>query len=270
MSASNPIDVGVGVVQGVVLEAPQVRARAEKARRRRRTRPGGSPSWCARLRHPSGSGGRRAGNARRRPASDRRGIPCLDDIEHGRWGSSGASSPRDAHHRDVTAGALHPFPGERWPRGRGGASPARPGRRAAGKPIGRDAGGHRCDGSPEHAKPRTSPRRAPGAPDCVSLPTPPPAAMTPPSEPHLPRSAPAPSSARFEGLNMDELVRVSVIHFFDVRRRETLCGLRGFEHRSTKHARGVTCPACVGLLHPRLEPEAIPNPDQGGGSSASA
>jgi len=69
---------------------------------------------------------------------------------------------------------------------------------------------------------------------------------------------------------MDELVRVSVIHFFDVRRRETLCGLRGFEHRSTKHARGVTCPACVGLLHPRLEPEAIPNPDQGGGSSASA
>ena len=51
---------------------------------------------------------------------------------------------------------------------------------------------------------------------------------------------------------MDDLVPVSVIHFYDVRVRETLCGLRGFEHRSTKYARGVTCPACVGLLHQRL------------------
>ncbi len=69
---------------------------------------------------------------------------------------------------------------------------------------------------------------------------------------------------------MDELVPVSVIHFYDVRLRETLCGLRGFEHRSTKYARGVTCPACVGLLHQRLAPDAAPNQDDGRGSAASA
>ncbi len=60
---------------------------------------------------------------------------------------------------------------------------------------------------------------------------------------------------------MDDVAPVSLIHFYDVRLRETLCGLRGFEHRSTKHARGVTCPACVGLLHERLAPRAVPNRD---------
>lgn len=69
---------------------------------------------------------------------------------------------------------------------------------------------------------------------------------------------------------MDDLVPVSVIHFYDVRVRETLCGLRGFKHRSTKYARGVTCPACVGLLHPRLAPAVVPNPDDGEGSAATA
>ncbi len=69
---------------------------------------------------------------------------------------------------------------------------------------------------------------------------------------------------------MDELAPVSVIHFYDVRSRETLCGLRGFEHRSTKYARGVTCPACVGLLHERLAPDAHPGEDDGRGSAASA
>ena len=69
---------------------------------------------------------------------------------------------------------------------------------------------------------------------------------------------------------MDELVPVTVIHFYDVRLRETLCGLRGLEHRSTKHARNVTCPACVGLLHQRLAPEVVPSRDGGGTSAASA
>ena len=49
-----------------------------------------------------------------------------------------------------------------------------------------------------------------------------------------------------------------------------VCGLRGFKHRSTKYARGVTCPACVGLLHPRLAPAVVPNPDDGEGSAATA
>ncbi len=56
---------------------------------------------------------------------------------------------------------------------------------------------------------------------------------------------------------MDELTPTIVIHFYDVRLRETLCGLRGFQHRSTKNARGVNCPACVGLLGRRAEPAAV-------------
>jgi hypothetical protein len=54
---------------------------------------------------------------------------------------------------------------------------------------------------------------------------------------------------------METLSTTSVIHYFVARSRETLCGLRGFEHRSTKHARSVTCPLCVGLLRERLAPE---------------
>jgi hypothetical protein len=34
----------------------------------------------------------------------------------------------------------------------------------------------------------------------------------------------------------------------ETRTRGILCGVRGAEHRSTKHSRGVTCRACVGLL----------------------
>lgn len=52
----------------------------------------------------------------------------------------------------------------------------------------------------------------------------------------------------------------SLIHFYDTRSRETLCGLRGFEHRSTKHAHGVTCQKCVGLLHERQRPPAGTQP----------
>jgi hypothetical protein len=69
---------------------------------------------------------------------------------------------------------------------------------------------------------------------------------------------------------MDGLIPMSVIHFYEVRLRETLCGLRGFEERSTKHARGVTCPACVGLLHQRVAPGEGPRPTDGGSSATSA
>lgn len=55
---------------------------------------------------------------------------------------------------------------------------------------------------------------------------------------------------------METLNAARVVHFYDTRIRETLCGLRGFEERSTKHARGVTCPACAGLLHERSAPES--------------
>ncbi len=65
---------------------------------------------------------------------------------------------------------------------------------------------------------------------------------------------------------MKGLTAAIPIHFYDARVRETLCGLRGFEHRSTKHARGVTCPACVGLLHDRLTPSAAAPPEGAGGA----
>lgn len=65
---------------------------------------------------------------------------------------------------------------------------------------------------------------------------------------------------------MDARIAATVVHFYDVRLRETLCGLRGFEHRSTKYARGVTCQACVGLLHERV----TPGTDAAGAADSSA
>ena len=56
---------------------------------------------------------------------------------------------------------------------------------------------------------------------------------------------------------MDAVSTTSLVHFYDTRVQETLCGLRGFSHRSTKYARGVNCPACVGLLHERLTPGPV-------------
>jgi hypothetical protein len=50
---------------------------------------------------------------------------------------------------------------------------------------------------------------------------------------------------------MDALTPASKVHFYDTRLHQILCGLRGFEHRSTKHSRDVTCDACVGLLRER-------------------
>jgi hypothetical protein len=69
---------------------------------------------------------------------------------------------------------------------------------------------------------------------------------------------------------MDELTVVSLIHFYDVGLREMLCGLRGFEHRSSKYARNVTCPACVGLLIARRSSQAASSAGSEHGSVASA
>ncbi len=48
---------------------------------------------------------------------------------------------------------------------------------------------------------------------------------------------------------------VRLVHYFDTQSHRIICGLPGFEHRSTKHARGVTCPGCVGLLAERAAEE---------------
>ncbi len=55
---------------------------------------------------------------------------------------------------------------------------------------------------------------------------------------------------------MNAVPAASPVHFYDTRLRAILCGLTGFQDRSTKHAHGVTCPACTGLLGKR--PAAAP------------
>jgi hypothetical protein len=42
--------------------------------------------------------------------------------------------------------------------------------------------------------------------------------------------------------------RTSLIHYFDVVAHRILCGVRGVDHRSTKHSHSVNCQACVSLL----------------------
>jgi hypothetical protein len=59
---------------------------------------------------------------------------------------------------------------------------------------------------------------------------------------------------------MDALKPVSLVHFYDTHRHEILCGLRGYEHRSTKHSRNVTCQQCVGLLARRPADAALNAP----------
>lgn len=55
---------------------------------------------------------------------------------------------------------------------------------------------------------------------------------------------------------MEALTSAPLVHYFDTHVHQILCGLRGFDHRSTKHSRGVTCQACVGLLGTRLAADA--------------
>jgi hypothetical protein len=41
---------------------------------------------------------------------------------------------------------------------------------------------------------------------------------------------------------------VGLVHYYDTQRHVILCEAGGFELHSTKHRRGVTCPACIELL----------------------
>jgi hypothetical protein len=50
---------------------------------------------------------------------------------------------------------------------------------------------------------------------------------------------------------MDALIPASLVHFYDTNTHRIACGVSGFDHRSTKHARQVTCQACVALLGER-------------------
>jgi hypothetical protein len=53
---------------------------------------------------------------------------------------------------------------------------------------------------------------------------------------------------------MEGLTPAKRVHYFDTSLHRILCGLQGYEHRSTKHSRDVTCDACVGLLRERPVP----------------
>ncbi len=67
---------------------------------------------------------------------------------------------------------------------------------------------------------------------------------------------------------MDALTPTSLVHYYDTRLHQILCGLRGFDHRSTKHSRNVTCPSCVGLLGKRPTMTALSPSDAATGNAA--
>lgn len=50
---------------------------------------------------------------------------------------------------------------------------------------------------------------------------------------------------------MNALTPTRLVHHFDIRLRRIACGLHGYDHRSTKHVRSVTCDACIGVLRER-------------------
>jgi hypothetical protein len=50
---------------------------------------------------------------------------------------------------------------------------------------------------------------------------------------------------------MNAKIATPSVHHYDTRLHLVLCGLGGFELRSTKHSRSVTCPVCRGLLGER-------------------
>jgi hypothetical protein len=49
----------------------------------------------------------------------------------------------------------------------------------------------------------------------------------------------------------EALTPASLVHFFDTLSRRIVCGVSGFDHRSTTLRRQVTCRACVAILGER-------------------
>ncbi len=50
---------------------------------------------------------------------------------------------------------------------------------------------------------------------------------------------------------MDALTPASLVHFYDTHAHRIACGVSGFDHRSTKHPRQVTCQSCIALIGER-------------------
>jgi hypothetical protein len=62
-----------------------------------------------------------------------------------------------------------------------------------------------------------------------------------------------------------DLTPASVVHFYDTQAHRIACGVSAFDHRSTKHGRQVTCPACVTLLGERPFAAGVAHPGSNGG-----
>ncbi len=67
---------------------------------------------------------------------------------------------------------------------------------------------------------------------------------------------------------MDVVTPATLVHYYDTRLHVILCGLRGFEHRSTKHSRNVTCQSCVDLLGKQPTMGALDVADAPSGNAA--
>jgi hypothetical protein len=66
---------------------------------------------------------------------------------------------------------------------------------------------------------------------------------------------------------MDELTPASPVHFYDTRSHQIACGLRGFDERSTKYLRLVTCHACVAVLGERASLAAAAGSEPAAGAA---
>jgi hypothetical protein len=63
---------------------------------------------------------------------------------------------------------------------------------------------------------------------------------------------------------MDALTPASLVHFYDTNLRRIACGASRSDHRSTKHARQVTCQACIALLGERPFVGGVARPSPAG------
>jgi hypothetical protein len=55
-----------------------------------------------------------------------------------------------------------------------------------------------------------------------------------------------------------DLKPAAPIHFYDTLSHAIACGVRGPDHRSTKHPRQVTCEACVAMRSARQSLAGLP------------
>ncbi len=65
---------------------------------------------------------------------------------------------------------------------------------------------------------------------------------------------------------MEKQTADRLVHYYDTQRHRILCGSPGAEDHSTKHARGVTCHACIALLREKVGEGAVSGAGAASGS----